>query len=290
MRGDKIPHVEFFDTMLVQDSEPTLRERGRPCFGVGVAIELDEFMQTTYANALSKRPDLVDSPYGWCVRHCILQVGEWAAQQSEAVEFSIYLEQGCSGRGRVEQALRNLIDNNGSTGKLKLRDFRFVTKADFPLTQCADFLAYEMYKELDRKISGSPRSTRASLLALFREGDRLGTITQKTLIDHVTQGASVIEAFINFLPREERFKLRCYGLRSLSEQQREALFGALPAYEDIWRMCLAKGEMGKRLSEVDPKLLPPDDPELIFNLMKKTIFNGSLRELPNDEFKKNLPE
>ncbi len=51
---------------------------------------------------------------------------------------------------------------------------------------CRPPFAYEMYKELDRKISQSPRATRTSLMALFREKeDRLATIDVNHLRNHL---------------------------------------------------------------------------------------------------------
>ena len=243
-------------------------------FGVGAAIELDRFMNTTYQNAFAKAPQLVDSPYQQCVTRCILQVADWARENAPSENFSYFIEKGCLGAGLVANALDSLRKDAEAQRRLRLNEVRFVSKSDFEITQCADFLAYEIYKELDRRISSSPRATRASLLALVRDDDRLCTITSNGLREHLRRGASVIEAMVNYLPPTERFKVRCYGLRSLTDEQREQVFSAIPAFQEIWRLCIASGEMGMRLDEVDPKLLPPDDPDLISRLVSETFFSN----------------
>jgi hypothetical protein len=46
--------------------------------GIGTAVEMTEFMTTSQAFAHSKSPDLVEGPYQWCLRYCMVQVGAWA--------------------------------------------------------------------------------------------------------------------------------------------------------------------------------------------------------------------
>jgi hypothetical protein len=144
-----------------------------------------------------------------------------------------------------------------------------------------------MYKEVDRKVSASPRATRATLVSVLRNGDRLSTITSNALRSHLARGAAFIEAQVNYLPPLEQFKVRCYGLRSLNDEQRESIFSAVPGYRKLWSHCLATGEVGMRLDEVDRKLLPPDDPKLLFDLMKKTIFAS---EMISPEYRFNEPD
>lgn len=239
---------------------------------VGAAIELDDFMQSSYAHALAKAPDLVDSPYGWCVLQCILQTAEWANENSAAEEITFVLEDGCEGTRKVEERFRGLKADPNLQRKIRLGDMKFVSKKDYPLTQCADFLAYEMYKELDRVISKASRPARRSMLALYRTGDRIGTIDQKYLRAQLQRGASMLEAIVSYLPPVEQFKVRCFQLRLLTDAKRETVFSILPSMRKVYEMCLACGELGKSLKDIDPKLLPPDDPELMASLMEKTFW------------------
>jgi hypothetical protein len=50
----------------------------RSLVGIGAAVEMTEFMTTSRAFAHSKSPDLVESPYQWCLRYCMVQAGAWA--------------------------------------------------------------------------------------------------------------------------------------------------------------------------------------------------------------------
>jgi hypothetical protein len=241
-------------------------------FGLGAAIELDEFMADTYENALTKRRDLVDSPYEHCVRHCFLQVLGWARERQSDVKFTYFIEQGAARAEHLKAIFGSLKKDKEMQEELQIEEVRFVTKKEFPLTQCADLLAYEIYKELDRKISQSPRATRESLMALYREeNDRIGTIDVNHLRNHLGRGAALIEAQVQYLSPELQFKVRCFGLRSLTEEKRETLFTVNPAFRELWRLCLATGELGMPLGEVDPKFLPPNDPELLRELMKNDL-------------------
>jgi hypothetical protein len=239
-------------------------------FGIGAAIELTKFMKTTYASALLKAPHLVDSPYHQCITHCVLQAAQWADAQDDKIQFQYVIEKGCAGSGRVQSVLHQLKGTKDLWKSLRIDELRFATKKDFQLTECADFLAYEMYKEVDRTLSESLRQPRSSLVALIREGDQIITVPRSALQNHLARGGAVIEAMTQYLPPEERFRVECFGLRSLDDERRELVFSVKPYLRDVWRRCLATGEMGVKLADVDPKLLPPD--ELVPELMKNTVF------------------
>ena len=70
-------------------------------------------------------------------------------------------------------------------------------------------------------------------------------------------------AMMAHLPPKEEFQALCYAIRSITDDQRQALFQALPAWREVYEKCVACGEMGKRLDELPPEVLPPDDPELL---------------------------
>jgi hypothetical protein len=77
-------------------------------------------------------------------------------------------------------------------------------------------------------------------------------------------------AIVSLLPAQERFQVLCYGLRSITDEQRTALFGAMPEMRKIYELCLASGEMGKRLDELPPEVLPPDDPGILMPLIRES--------------------
>src|ERR1035441_5699878 len=57
------------------------------------------------------------------------------------------------------------------------------------------------------------------------------------------------------LPAKEQFQVVCYGLRSITDEQREALFECNPAFQRIYAVCLLRGEMGKRLDELPKEII-----------------------------------
>jgi hypothetical protein len=124
-----------------------------------------------------------------------------------------------------------------------------------------------MYKEADRRISKSPRNTRKSLVNLFQTADRLITIDSDNVKRQLYRTYQMVQAIISLLPTKEKFQVRCYALRSITAEQREQIFEAIPAYRKIYDLCLATGEMGVRLCDLPKEVLPPDDPAILMPLI-----------------------
>jgi len=103
-------------------------------------------------------------------------------------------------------------------------------------------------------------------MALFRGEDRLVTVAPDSVRRQIARGANLIQAQVSLLPPKEKFQVTCYGLRSLTDEQREAIFGLLPHYRKIYESCIAKGELGRRLADIPPELVT-DDPAIIFPLI-----------------------
>jgi hypothetical protein len=104
-------------------------------------------------------------------------------------------------------------------------------------------------------------------MKLFRENDRLVTIDGEIVRKQLYRGYNTIQAIISLLPPKEKFQVRCYGLRSITAEQRELIFKAIPAYRRIYDLCLATGEMGVRLCDLPPEVLPTDDPAVLLPLI-----------------------
>jgi len=227
--------------------------------GVGAAVEMSEFMNTTHARAFSKSPSLVESPYEWCLRYCIVQAARWADETNHAGLIDYVLDQGCSGRGKAHQRFELGSQEEKFRQKYRLGSLEFANSKSVPAIQCADLLAYEMYKEADRQLSGSKRAPRGSFQALFRGSDRLATIDPKPIHQEVTRGMRIHFAILDSLPPPERFQVMCHALRAMSDENRETLFGMLPPMRNIFAACIARGEMGKRVDELPKELLPSDE-------------------------------
>jgi hypothetical protein len=229
--------------------------------GVGAAVEMTEFVATTHEFAHSKAPDLVQSPYEWCFRYCSVQAAAWADASNCHGLIDYVLDGGCSCRGRLHQSFRMSTENNELRQRFRLGTISFATGKEAVALQCADLLAYEMYKEADRLIREAPRPPRGSFLALFRGQDRLVTIKQDSMKREVTRGMQVLMAMLGHLPEAEKFQVMCYALRHMIPEKREILFEMIPSMRNVYSACLAKGELGKRLDELPRELLPPDDPK-----------------------------
>lgn len=229
--------------------------------GVGAAVEMNEFVTTSHAFAHSKSPDLVKSPYQWCLLHCMVQAAAWADEEKRAGLINYTLDEGCPSRGRVQKDYALTRENEETRQKFRLGSLTFVDSKHHPAVQCADLLAYEMYREADRMIAGAERPPRGSFLALFRSHDRLGTINPGTLKKEVVRGAQIHWAALSNLPPKEKFLVMCYALRGMDEKNREVFFDMFPSFRDIYSTCITSHEMGIPINELPRELLPPDDPE-----------------------------
>lgn len=234
--------------------------------GVGAAVEMDEFMRTTHTRAHAKAPQLVESPYEWCVRQCMWQVVRWADKNEYTGVVAYTLDQGDPNQQGARRSFDATKENQSFREKYRLGTLEFADSRDVYAIQCADLLAYEMYKEADRLLSGSPRQTRKSFLALLRENDQLVTIKPEAMKEEVGRGMQLILAITSLLPPREKFQVLCYGLRPITAEQRETIFGIIPELRNVYRDCIACGEMGKRLEQLPPEVMPPDD--LVLRLMK----------------------
>ncbi len=183
-------------------------------------------MTGTHSFANSKSPDLVQSPYEWCFRHCTVQAAEWADSSATPGMIDYVLDSGCSVRGYVYERFQMSKECRDLREKYRLGSLQFGDSETVPALQCADLLAYEMYKEADRTISNAPRPPRGSFLALFRnETDRLGTIKEEALKHEVRRGMQIHAATLDHLPSKEKFQVMCYALRRMKPENRETLSG-----------------------------------------------------------------
>jgi hypothetical protein len=235
--------------------------------GVGAALEMDNFMQTVQANAHTRAPELVESPYEWCLRYCSIQAAIFADKNGLDGKIDCVLDAGNANRHYAVEGFIKSRQNHGLADRFRLGTITVCDSKKVPALQCADLLAYEMYKEADRKLSESPRSTRKSFMKLFRENDRLITIDGELVKKQLYRGYNTLQAIISLLPPKEKFQVRCYGLRSITAEKRELIFEAIPAYRKIYDLCLSTGEMGVRLCDLPPEVLPPDDPAILLPLI-----------------------
>jgi Protein of unknown function (DUF3800) len=242
--------------------------------GIGAAVEIDEFIATTQAFAHSKSPDIVESPYEWCFRHCATQAAAWVDKAERPGLISYTLDEGCSTRGRIYAHHELSREDRSLRDKYRLGPMSFADSKRNPALQCADLLAYEMYKEADRQLSGAARPSRGSFLALWRDHDRLVTISPDAIKRQLQRGMQINWVMVEHLPPREKFQVMCYALRHMKENNREVLFGMNPAMRNVYNACLALGEMGMRLDELPRELLPPDDPEW---------FRSRIDPLPKEE-------
>ncbi|SFS07594.1 Protein of unknown function [Granulicella pectinivorans] len=250
--------------------------------GVGASLQLDPNLRKTQLHAHKKAPELVESLYAFCLRACVIRAAAFADSRNDddGAVIDYILDRGCADRHHAEKGFTNAKLDDEVGGKLRLGSIAFEDSQLLPALQCADLLAYEMYKEVDREIRNSSRPPRGSFLALWRDSDQLMTIDPDTAKRQVSRGAAAITAIISFLPPVEKFQVWCYGLRSLSEDQRLAIFGVIPEFQKIYAMCLASGEMGKRLADLPPDAMPPDDPDLLMPELELLTdwFNGKAVE------------
>ena len=242
----------------------------RTMLGVGAAVVIDEFMQTTYRKQMLRYPELVGSPYSWCMRYCVAQVADWAESVGHRDLIEFVLDRGNTHRSEAERDFNARRADPSMRNSFRLGSIEFQDSAQVIALQCADLLAYELYKEGDRVLSESSREPRGSFVALLRDGDRLIKIAPEELIRAAFTPTKAMMAIVSLLPAQERFQVLCYGLRSITDEQRTALFGAMPEMRKIYELCLASGEMGKRLDELPPEVLPPDDPGILMPLIRES--------------------
>ena len=242
--------------------------------GIGAAVEMTEFMKTTQARAFSKSPTLVESPHQWCLRYCMIQAARWADETEIPGLISYTLDQGCLHRGRIQRHFNLTAEDENLRQKYRVGPLDFADSRTVPAIQCADLLTYEMYKEADRMLSGSPRGPRGSFLALFRGSDRLTTVDPEPIRRQVARGIQIQLACLNHLPYPERFQVMCHALRAMNDKNREVLFQMLPPMRSVFAACIAKGEMGKRFEDLPKELHPSDE----YILSKIDEFRDSSKE------------
>ena len=218
-------------------------------------------MSTGHASCAFEVSDLVESPYERCFRDCTVQAASCADSCNKVGAIDYVLDDGCSSRGFVHKRFQMSLGDPALRDRFRLGSLIFGDSKASPALQCADLLAYEMYKEADRMLSGAARPPRGSFLALFRTDDRLVTIKREVPEKEVHRGMQILFSMLGHLPPTEKFQVMCYALRHMDTNNREVLFGMIPSMRNVYAACLAKREMGRRLDELPKELLPPDDVE-----------------------------
>jgi hypothetical protein len=238
---------------------------------VGAAVEIDEFFKNIYRVQMDRYPQLVHSPYSWCMRYCIAQVADRCRNNDVAGPVDYVMDQGNSRRSEAQKEYADAKKDPDLAAQFCLGNLDFADSTTTVGLQCADLLAYEMYKEADRRLSGAARRPRGSFAALLRDNDRLMTIDPNSLQRKAFQPVAMTFAIVEHLPPKERFQVLCYAIRSITDEQRRALFQAVPAWREVYETCVACGEMGKRLDELPPEVLPPDNPELLMPTVRSLL-------------------
>lgn len=151
------------------------------CCAVGAAIEIDEFFKNIYQVQMERHPDMVQSPYTWCMRYCMTQIADWCRNNNMVGRVDYVMDKGNAFRSEAEMEYVNAKQNPELAEQFYLGNLDFDDSSSTVGLQCADLLAYEMYKEADRRLSGSSRRPRGSFVAILRDKDRLMTISPKSL-------------------------------------------------------------------------------------------------------------
>jgi hypothetical protein len=109
-------------------------------------------------------------PYGWLVHDCIVGIAHWAVDKHCAEPVQYVFEAGARGRRRVQKMFESLYNEGKFRTLCRIGSWKFATKPEAVQLQAADFLAYELYKQMDNRIVGgiAKQPIRRSAFDMFR--------------------------------------------------------------------------------------------------------------------------
>lgn len=128
----------------------------------GAAIRTAEYIDVFGKSDAHK---FVGGPYGLAATMCFMNVGDVLNDVGVYGEIDYVFEAGAVGAGQIQNTFNANLEDPGQRDRLHLASLTFRTRAEAPALQAADMVAYEVYREMQRLISGV-RSRRYPLRAL----------------------------------------------------------------------------------------------------------------------------
>ena len=131
---------------------------------IGSAVIKEDFNTILHTNTREQ----FGGVYGWCIQDCIAAVRTWCAKHHYVEPIQWVFEAGTDGYGQVQKMFEELSERK----EWQIAGWSFQNKEIVPL-QCADILAYEMFKQVENQIvdRGIHRPMRRSLRDLVHMDD-----------------------------------------------------------------------------------------------------------------------
>jgi hypothetical protein len=160
--------------------EATLIIRDQTEMGIGMATLVQDFehlltlpIQTAYGGI-----------YGWCGFFVLNIASHWAAHAGYTNPINYMFEAGAKGRHELDHLIGE-IEKAPEGSRFLIGGWSFQRKEQVVQLQAADFLSYEIYKNIlnrDPVLNDSPlRRVRHSYKLLVRKTDRIGLIDEPWL-------------------------------------------------------------------------------------------------------------
>ena len=131
---------------------------------IGSAVIKEDFDAILHANTREQ----FGGVYGWCIQDCVAAVRKWCEGHHYTAPIQWVFEAGTDGHGQVHKMFAEISERK----EWQIAGWSFQNKDIVPL-QCADVLAYEMFKQVENQIVdlGTRYPMRKSLLDLVHMDD-----------------------------------------------------------------------------------------------------------------------
>jgi hypothetical protein len=104
--------------------------------------------------------------YGWCGTHVVSVAAQWATQAGYGNPIDYIFEAGAQGRHQLDKFLGTLLQHKDARARYLIGRWDFRTKESAIQLQAADYLAYEIYKNI---VNREPTFERGILQRAVRE-------------------------------------------------------------------------------------------------------------------------
>ena len=123
----------------------------RTTLGVAISVDVDEFER------LSPKSSLLGSPYTFCVHWIIGGVIWWIRQSQYRGKVAYFFEAGHKSQSEANKIMDKVFCVPQLRESARYASHGFVEKAQAPVVQAADLLAWQWYTDLRHRHEGKPR-------------------------------------------------------------------------------------------------------------------------------------